>query len=319
MNPTVRRVIILGTPAVLGILDLFHPTFSGDVFDAVSPRLNWWITLHFLQLPLFCLLALSVYLLLDGVHGMVATLSKVALGIFVIFYPALDAILGIGTGALVSYGQGMAGLPQILTASAIENSFSSSIVLLVGVLGSFGWVIAILLAVLALSRPIQSRWFVIVTLVLAALAISYYQLVRINLIPEILPIDNLSRLVLLLAIALGLLVRPRLAAGLLVMAAYLFSVDHAPPTGPIAMACYFVAALQLEFSRENAPLVKQDVAPVEKDVLPANEDVVSAEDVVPAEENATTTEKDAIPAEQDLISAEQDAVPVEQDVVPDPS
>src|SRR5436189_6355911 len=97
MNPIVRRVIILGTPFALGILDIFHPTLSTGVFAGISDSLDWWITLHILQLPLFCLLALSVYLLLDGVEGALAILSRVALGICVIFYPALDAILGIGT------------------------------------------------------------------------------------------------------------------------------------------------------------------------------------------------------------------------------
>src|SRR6266481_440986 len=112
MHPIVRRVIILGTPLVLGILDLFHPLLTTGIYDNISHHLGWWITLHILQLPLFCLLALSVYLLLDGVQGTLATLSRVALGIFVIFYPALDAILGIGTGALVSYGQGTVGFLQ---------------------------------------------------------------------------------------------------------------------------------------------------------------------------------------------------------------
>ena len=298
MNPIVRRVIILGTPLVLGILDIFHPTLSSDgTFAGVSRHLEWWIILHVLQLPLFCLLALSVYLLLDGVQGKLATLSKVALGIFVIFYPALDAILGIGTGALVSYANGTAGFLQAAMVPAVEDYFSNRVTTLVGTLGGFGWAIALLLAAVAISRPTQSRWLVIVTATLIGLAFSYYQVIRnLNLISPPISIDNLSRLVLFLAIALGLLVRPRLAAGLLVMAAYLLASDHAPPTGPVAMACYFVAALQLEFFPEKAPLTKQD---------------------------ATTTQQDGTPVEQDIATAQQDRTPVEQDattakdVVPD--
>ena len=283
MNPIVRRVIILGTPLVLGILDIFHPTFSTDgIFTGISGHLEWWIILHILQLPLFCLLALSVYLLLDGVQGTFATLSKVALGIFVIFYPALDAILGIGTGALVSYANGTAGFLQAAMVPAIEDYFSNRVTVLIGTLGGFGWAIAILLAVLALSRPTQSRWLVTVTAILIGLALSYYQVIRnLNLISPPLSLDNLSRLVLFLAIALGLLVRPRLAAGLLVMAAYLFASDHAPPTGPIAMACYFIAALQLEFFPEKTPLVKQTATATEDDGTPAEQTAITAEEVVP--------------------------------------
>lgn len=285
MNPTVRRVIILGAPAVLGILDIFHPTFS-DAFDGISANLNWWITLHILQLPLFCLLALSVYLLLDKVQGRWAVLSKIALGMFVAFYPALDAILGIGGGILASYAQGTTGFAQALTSATIEGYFTSNLTLLVSALGSFAWSMAILLAVVALARTKQPRWLMAVTMIVTVLAMCYYELMRINLIPEILSVDNLSRLVLLLAIALGILARPHLTTGLLVMAAYLFAADHAPPTGPAAMACYFLAALQLEFFPEKAPLVEQDVTPADEENVPAD-DVASEEKTVP--------EKDVVP------------------------
>jgi hypothetical protein len=277
MNPIARRIIILGTPLALGILDLFHPIFSTGIYQAISPRLDWWITLHILQLPLFFLLALSVYLLLDGVQGTLATFSKVGLAIFVVFYPALDAILGIGTGALVSYTNGLAGLTQVITAVAIESFFSNNVTILVGTLGEVGWAMAILLAVLALSRPTGPRWLVIITVALVALAISYYQVARNHLIPELLPGDNLFRLMLLLAIALGLLVQPRIAAGLLVVATFLLSVDHAPPFGPVAMACYFVAALQLEFFPEKAPLAEQEAAPAKQNTVPTEQEVISSE------------------------------------------
>jgi hypothetical protein len=296
MNPTVRRVIILGTPAVLGILDIFHPTFTGQIVDSISAHLNWWIILHILQLPLFCLLALSVYLLLDGVQGRWAVLSKVALGIFVAFYPALDAILGVGTGILATDAKGTIGMVQALTSAMVDAYFTSNLATLVGALGGFAWAIALLLAVLALSKPVRSRRLLIIAVVLAALALFYYQLIHLNLIPQVLTVTNLSRLILLLAVAVGLLARPHLATGLLVMAAFLFSVDHAPPTGPAALACYFVAALQLEFFPENAPLIEQEVASAEKDVIPANAEGVSANDV-----------------------ASQKEIVCEEDVVPDPS
>ena len=296
MNQSLRRVIILGTPAVLGILDIFHPTFTGQMVDSISARLNWWIILHILQLPLFCLLALSVYLLLDGVQGRWAVLSKVALGIFVAFYPALDAILGVGTGILVTNARGTIGMVQALTSAMVDAYFTSSLATLVGALGGFAWAMALLLAVLALSKPVRSHRLLIFTVVLAALALFYYQLIHLNLVPQVLSVTNLSRLILLLAVVVGLLARPHLATGLLVMAAFLFSVDHAPPTGPVALACYFVAALQLEIFPENAPLVKQNVASTEKDVIPTN--------------------GDDIPTDGE---ASQEEIVREEDVVPDPS
>jgi hypothetical protein len=288
MNPIVRRGIILGTPLALGILDLFHPTISGSIFDTLSPQLTWWITLHIIQLPLFCLLALSVYLLLDGVKGTLATVSKVGLGIFVTFYPALDAILGIGTGALVSNTKGFGGgIQQAIATVSIESYFSDNVTHVIGILGSFGWAIALLFAALALSRPTGLRWPVVITAVLIALTLSYYQAASGNLIPVLLSAQNLARLMLLLALALGFLVRPHLAVALLVMAGFLLSEDHAPPFGPAAMACYLVAAIQLEFFPEKDTPAEHDVNPAD-DITPVAYDVAPAEGVVRVEQDVVS-------------------------------
>jgi hypothetical protein len=61
------------------------------------------------------------------------------------------------------------------------------------------------------------------------------------------------------------------------MAAFLLSVDHAPPFGPIAMACYFVAALQLEFSLKKTLLFEQEITPVEQNTVPANQEIAPTE------------------------------------------
>ena len=63
-----RRLVLLGTPLVLGILEIWHPTPSGteSTFDVIVDNADWWFTLHVLQLPLFGLMALAVYLLVDA-------------------------------------------------------------------------------------------------------------------------------------------------------------------------------------------------------------------------------------------------------------
>ena len=42
-----RRLILLGAPLALGILDLTHPIHIAQtgVFGGVGPRVDWWITL----------------------------------------------------------------------------------------------------------------------------------------------------------------------------------------------------------------------------------------------------------------------------------
>jgi uncharacterized membrane protein YGL010W len=61
---------------------------------------EWWLILHVLQLPLFSLVALALFLLLSNIHNVAAAISRVALAVFAIFYTAFDAIAGIATGIL---------------------------------------------------------------------------------------------------------------------------------------------------------------------------------------------------------------------------
>ena len=275
MNPIVRRVIILGPPLAVGILTLFHPGASTGAFEDLAPQVDWWITLHMLLLVLFCLLGLSAYLLLDGVEGTAATFSRIALGVFVIFYPALDVILGVSTGILVRYTSGLPTLPQAIAAQAVDTFFSGNpLTSVIGALGGFGWGIGILLAAVALSRPTWSRWLLVVPALLAGLALAYEHAVSIILIYALFSSNEVFVFVMLVAVALGLVVRPRLAVGLLVMAAYFLGVSHVSPYGPAAMACYFVAALQLEFFTRRKALVDKEIVPVEQEVVPAEKEMV---------------------------------------------
>jgi hypothetical protein len=69
MPVQLRRLVLLGTPLVLGILEIWHPTSNESPFDIIVDNANWWFTLHILQLPLFGLMALAIYLLVDDLHG----------------------------------------------------------------------------------------------------------------------------------------------------------------------------------------------------------------------------------------------------------
>src|SRR5260370_33346412 len=179
MNPIVRRVIILGTPLALCILTFFHPGVSTGAFEDLGPQVDWWITLHLLQLVLFCLLGLSAYLLLDGIQSTAATCSRVALAVFVIFYPAADTILGISTGILIRNSTGLPDFPRAVAAQTINTFFSGDpLANVIAALGGFGWGIGLLLAAVALLRPspVLSRlqwsgWLVIVPALLVGLAI----------------------------------------------------------------------------------------------------------------------------------------------------
>ena len=89
-----RVVVVAGPAVVLAGLGLTHPQ------DLTATSAPWWTTLHVLLLPLFPLLAVSLWLLLRGVPGLVAWAARIAAYGYAAFYTALDVLAGIGAGEL---------------------------------------------------------------------------------------------------------------------------------------------------------------------------------------------------------------------------
>ena len=152
-----RRLVLLGTPLVLGILEIWHPTSNESTFDLIVDNANWWFTLHILQLPLFGLMALAVYLLVDGLQGWAATISRIGAWFFVVFYIALDSIVGIAGGVIARGARGLPADQQALIARQLEEfAFDPTVggggLSLLGILGPLGWVVAAVGAAIALRR-----------------------------------------------------------------------------------------------------------------------------------------------------------------------
>jgi hypothetical protein len=103
-----RRLVLFGVPLIVGSLELFHPVpGTSGIVATLSPQVTWWLTLHLLQLPLFGLLAVAVWLLTTGVPGWATTVSRVGAWFFIVFYLALDDIAGIANGIIIHAAQGL--------------------------------------------------------------------------------------------------------------------------------------------------------------------------------------------------------------------
>ncbi len=101
-DPSFPRLIIFGAPLILGLLELGHPALlpGDDIVATIAPIATWWTTLHVLQVPLFALLGLAVFLLVRNLDGRAATISRYAIAVFIVIYPAIDAAVGIASGVL---------------------------------------------------------------------------------------------------------------------------------------------------------------------------------------------------------------------------
>ena len=146
-----RRVVLLGAPLALALLEIFHPERPTSATEAVEQGV-WFMWFHFIQGPLIVLIALAVYLLTDGLEGRAASVSRWAIGVFAVFFSAYDAAAGIGTGYALRNARGLSAGAQEAIYEAVKDMPVVSLIFGLSVVGSLAWVVALVAAALALRR-----------------------------------------------------------------------------------------------------------------------------------------------------------------------
>jgi hypothetical protein len=146
-----RRVVLLGTPLALAILEIFHPEQPNSASEAVEQG-GWFMWFHFIQVPLIGLIALAVYLLTDGLVGRAASMSRWAVGVFAVFFSAYDAAAGIGTGYALRNAQRLSAGAQEAIYEAVKDMPVVSLIFGLSVVGTAAWVVGLIGAALSLRR-----------------------------------------------------------------------------------------------------------------------------------------------------------------------
>ena len=151
-----RRLVLLGTPLALAILEIFHPEQPSGAREAVEQGV-WFMWFHIIQVPLIGLIALAVYLLTDGLEGRVVSVSRWAIGVFAVFFSAYDAAAGIGTGYALRNAQGLSAEGQAAVYETVKDLPLFSLPFGLSVVGTLGWAVALIAAAMALRRAGASR------------------------------------------------------------------------------------------------------------------------------------------------------------------
>jgi hypothetical protein len=165
-----RRLFLVATPLVFAVVLLFHPPGGEAVYEGVKDDVGAWLFVHTGFLLLTPLLGIAAYWLLNGLDSRAATVSRVALIFFLVFYTAYEVTVGIGTGILVDYANGRPAAEQAVLADAIQDLNRNAIVSdpsIALVLGALGWAVAMLAAAVALRRA-GAGWLPTVLLGLAS-------------------------------------------------------------------------------------------------------------------------------------------------------
>ena len=157
-----RRVLLVVPPLALAVVLWWHPDGGDDdVYEGVRHDVDAWMLVHTVFLVFIPLIGLAGYLLVSGLEGRAATVSRVALLLFLVFYTAYEVTVGVGTGILVDYANGLPADEQAVVADAIQDYNRSGVV---GdpasfslIVGFFGWVVAMIAAAIAFRRAGAGR------------------------------------------------------------------------------------------------------------------------------------------------------------------
>ena len=236
------RLVILGAPLALGLVEVFH--FESLPFDAegelgpftryrtIAPVVEQWLVVHLLQAPLIALVGLAVYLMVRGLSDFPGAVARVCMVVFVVAYTVLDSVAGIAVGVLVSNARDLSPVQLAPVEQAIEQLWDNPLVGNISVFtisGAGAWAVGVIAAAVSLRRSGA----------------------------------------------------PRGPVALMVLAAFIFGLSHANPTGPIGMACLLAAFVWLEFFPQSSLSLEADEpdtsAPIEGPELSDAEEALPRE------------------------------------------
>lgn len=156
MTRGARLLVVLGAPLALAAVELWHPLFAADAEGDLLRVADRWLLVHLIQLPLFALLALALYFLVDGCAGVAAAVARIGAIVFGALYTAFDAVAGIATGVLAREANGLGPTERATLEAAIDTLFRDRIVggesSVLAVSASLAWLVAAAAAALALRR-----------------------------------------------------------------------------------------------------------------------------------------------------------------------
>ncbi len=147
------RALLAGAPLAFAVLLMFHPVGGDDFAGLVSDNVTPWLVVHVGAAALFSLMAYLVWLQLRGICGRAATVARVALPVFAVFYGTWEALTGIAAGVLGDEANAASGAARDGVSEAIDRLATDPIAGELGLfnsIGSLAWIVALSAAVVAL-------------------------------------------------------------------------------------------------------------------------------------------------------------------------
>jgi hypothetical protein len=141
--------LLIGAPLAWAVLLMFHPGGDGThAYMDLRDQVGRMLLVHIGMMIFIPLMAVVVYVLLRGVGGTAASVGRIALIPYVIFYGAWEAIFGIGNGILAHEVNQLSEAERTAGAVVIQEFSEHVLIRGFGVLVSIGSV-ALIVALIA--------------------------------------------------------------------------------------------------------------------------------------------------------------------------
>jgi hypothetical protein len=146
----------IGVPLAWAVLLWFHPDVDpDDVYGSLQDDVTAYLVVHVGTLVFIGLMGAALYLLVRGMPGTAARISRLAIGPFVVLYAAWEAVIGLAIGVMVQHGNDAPVGQRPAVADTIQSIGSNGIIGdagVVGLLGAVAWVVAVIAAAVAYRR-----------------------------------------------------------------------------------------------------------------------------------------------------------------------
>jgi hypothetical protein len=166
----------IAVPLAWAVLLWFHPDVDPNhVYADLRDNVVAYQVVHVGTLVCIGLLGLALYLLVRDLPGRAATISKLAIGPFVLFYAAWESVIGLAIGALVQHGNDAPVRQRPAVADAIQSLGDNVIVGdpgIVAMVGSLAWIVAVVAAAIA-YRQVGAPLLATILLALSFMVVSH--------------------------------------------------------------------------------------------------------------------------------------------------
>lgn len=147
----IRRVLLLGPPLALALLEILHPQPEENV-QALMDASGWFAGFHAIQLALTGLVALSLLLLADSFGRAGTWVTRLGIGAFLVFFSAYDAVAGIGTGLAMRSARDLSAAQQAGVFEVVKDWPAAGPPFALSIIGTLGWVAVVGALALAARR-----------------------------------------------------------------------------------------------------------------------------------------------------------------------